>query len=87
MTGLEPVTFGFVDRRRSNVSTLFNKDLRVLKNTAYKPAYKEDQIIIADDIPSELLNIISKWEILPDHIKQTSKTLVNSITADTPNDK
>ena len=81
------MSVGFVDLDTKNVGTLYNNDLRNLKNTAYKPAYKKHLKIIDEDVPSEVLNIISKWEILPEHIKQTIKTLVNSITADTPNDK
>ena len=31
-------------------------------------------------LPSDLNEIISKWDALPDHIKQTIKTLVSSVT-------
>jgi len=60
-----------------------NNDLAEDENTAYKPAYKKDKISNdnhADEIPSELAEIVKAWPTLPDHIKQTMLDLVRAVS-------
>jgi hypothetical protein len=59
-----------------------DKDLEQASNTAYKPAYKDGKIEgnPPAPLPSELIEIINSWDMLPDHIKQTIQTLVGSVS-------
>ena len=50
------------------------KDLEQTEKTAYTPAYKDCS---DDSIPSELVEIIEAWNELPQHVKQTIRTLVS----------
>ena len=65
-----------------------DKNLQQNQKGAYKPAYKPSQMAAentATPLPSELAEIASVWSGLPEHIRQTIKTLV-SVTVQKDNE-
>ena len=57
-----------------------NNDLQQNESGAYKPAYKENSKTPenqVDSLPPDLTEIITVWADLPEHIRQTIKTLVS----------
>jgi len=66
-----------------NAKSIKIKDLQQAQKGAYKPAYKKSQKTagsLAQDIPSELAEIVAVWHDLPVHIKAAIKALVQTCT-------
>ena len=69
-------------QRSENDNTRNNKDLDKPQLSTVASAYKHPltEENSSTPLPSELIEIVNKWDSLPDHIKQTIKTLVGSVT-------
>lgn len=66
-----------------NDSCRESKDLEQPQTTAYKPAYKQNPKIGKNEpveLPSDLAEIVTVWPELPEHIKQTIKTIIETAT-------
>ena len=60
-----------------------SKDLQQDESGAYKPAYKQNPKTGGNEpveLPSDLAEIVAVWPDLPEHIKQTIKTIIETTT-------
>jgi hypothetical protein len=68
LTGLEPVTFGSVDRRCKNVTTETTKICKTAKQQLTPESSKQPKIDTAE-LPSDLAEIVAAWPELPEPVK------------------
>ncbi len=73
-SGLEPLTFGSVDRCQDTVSDCHTD--------VYEPQEADhvDQPVDRASTPDDLAVVIAAWTDLPEHVRQTILTLVESVT-------
>jgi len=70
--GFEPLTFGSVDWRRENVTSLRDNDLQQCPNCGYSHGYRSDchgLSLVDIECHGQLLEIIAAWLYLPAEIK------------------
>ena len=68
--------------RSENDKASNDKSLEKQQLPTVAPAYKHciTEENSSTPLPSELIEIVNSWPDLPEHIKQTIKTLVGSVT-------
>ncbi len=83
--GLEPPTFGSVDRRPKNVSPEKTKTCETSKTQLtpqLTPKTQQQGEIDTSELSSDLAEIVAVWPELPEHIKAAIKALVQTHNAE-----
>ena len=76
--GLEPATFGFEVRNDKNISAEETKAYEPAKEplTLKRTPKRKKEKFNTSELPPDLAELVTVWSELPEHIKQTIRTIV-----------
>ena len=86
LRGLEPLTFGSVDRQPNDAShdnTITCEATDEQLTPQLTPESQKQAKIDTSKLPSDLVEIVAAWPSLPTHIKAAIKALIKSNNKDT----
>ena len=85
LRGLEPLTFGSVDRRSKNTNPDKIKTCETAKEQLtpqLTPKSQKQGEIDTSELPADLAEIVAVWPQLPEHIKAAIKALAQTHKAE-----